>query len=72
LAKTGKRVKTRNQQSASTISPTLILLVVVAAILVVGGLILLANQSIDVDMSQFPAKGEADAPVTFLEVSDYG
>jgi hypothetical protein len=66
-----KRVKTK-QQSKSAISPTLIILVIVAAILIVGGLIILSNQSVDVDISQYPVKGDANAPVTIIEYSDYG
>ena len=51
--------------------------VAVAAVLLVVGLIVLGNQSAQsgtepVDISQFPTLGEADAPVTLLEYSDYG
>lgn len=67
MAKTKQR-----KQSTSTISPTLIILVSVAAILVVGGLILLNNQSTDVDVSGFPYLGDENAPVVIVEYSDYG
>ena len=50
--------------------------VVAAALLVVGGLILLGNQTRSaagpIDESQFPTMGEANAPVTIIEYSDYG
>jgi hypothetical protein len=49
--------------------------VAVAAILVVVGLIFLGNQSNTgqpVDASQFPTLGDATAPVTLTEYSDYG
>ncbi|RPJ55431.1 MAG: hypothetical protein EHM12_12240 [Dehalococcoidia bacterium] len=69
MAKT--RVRTV-KQSKRTISPGLILLVSGAAILVVGGLIVLSNQFGSVDVSRFPAKGKANAPVTMIEYSDYG
>jgi protein-disulfide isomerase len=49
----------------------------VAAVLLVVGLIVLGNQSnqtsiAPVDTSQFPTVGEATAPVTIVEYSDYG
>lgn len=78
LAKTQKRAragaKTRRK---STVSPLMIGIVVIGAILVVGGLILLGNQSgtgtgAPIDISQFPALGEVNAPVTMVEFSDYG
>jgi protein-disulfide isomerase len=71
LAKTRKRIKTK-KQSQATISPVLIGIVVVASILVVVGLILLGNQTTSVDLSQFPTRGDANAPVTMVEYSDYG
>jgi hypothetical protein len=53
--------------------------VVVAAIILVGGLILLGNQSrsgtverTQFDFSQFPTKGNNEAPVTFIDFSNYG
>ena len=49
--------------------------VAVAAILVVAGLVLLSNRSTTVepvDVSQFPTLGDANAPVTMIEYSDYG
>jgi len=76
LAKTKKRVKPR-QQSKQTISPILIGIVAIASILVVAGLIVLGNQTQrvvggSVDVSQFPSMGDADAPITMIEFSDYG
>ena len=72
LAKTRRRTKTK-RESAATISPVLIGIVVVAAILVVAGLVLLGNQpTTNVDLSQFPTKGDVNAPVTIVEYSDYG
>lgn len=53
----------------------MIAVVVVAAVLIVGGLIFLGNQSRagqPVDVSQFPTLGDANAPVTITEFSDYG
>ena len=51
-------------------------LVAGAAILIVGGLIALGfmgNQvTSNVDLSVFPSKGPATAPVTMVEYSDYG
>lgn len=53
--------------------------VVVAAVLVVAGLIFLGNQTRsggqttpDFDLSRFPTKGSAEAPVTFIDFSNYG
>lgn len=64
-------------EQKSSISPLMIVGVAVAAVLLVVGLIVLGNQSAQsstepVDISQFPTLGEADAPVTLLEYSDYG
>ncbi len=51
-------------------------IVAVAALLIVAGLIWLGSQpksvSGSVDVSQFPALGDVDAPVTMIEYSDYG
>lgn len=51
-------------------------IVAVAAVLMVTGLIWLGNSNqpgvVSVDLSQFPTKGSADAPVTIVEYSDYG
>ena len=74
LTKTRKRTK---PQQKSIISPVMIGVVTVAAILMVVGLILLGNQSSSgsgepVDVSQFPTLGDANAPVTMVEYSDYG
>jgi hypothetical protein len=41
----------------------------------VGGLIVLGNSgraTEPVDLSQFPTKGDANAPVTMVDFSDYG
>jgi hypothetical protein len=49
--------------------------VAVAAILVVVGLVILGNQSTSaepLEVSPFPTLGDADAPVTMIEYSDYG
>jgi hypothetical protein len=80
LAKTKKRggagPQPRPPKSKPLISPIQIGLVVVAALLIVGGLIVLGNQargvSGQVDLDRFPTLGAADAPVTFVEYSDYG
>ncbi len=74
-----KKKRTRTQQPAkqkAVISPMLIGLVVAGAVLLVVGLVILGNQSQapggPVDISQFPTMGEANAPVTLIEYSDYG
>ena len=50
--------------------------VAVAAVLIVGGLIVLGNMGNQVtgtvDLSAFPSAGNANAPVTMIEYSDYG
>jgi len=72
LTKSRKRTKA---QQKSAISPVLIGVVAVAAILVVVGLVMLSNQSKTVepvDVSQYPTLGDANAPVTMVEYSDYG
>lgn len=77
LAKTRKRVRSKKEEKP-LVSPVVIVVVVVAALLVVGGLVLLGTQSQQttaggpVDVSQFPAKGDPEAPVTIVEYSDYG
>ena len=81
MAKSRKRSVTAStkQPSKSALSPLWIGGVVVAAIILVGGLILLGNQSrggtaenAQFDFSQFPMKGSKDAPVTFIDFSNYG
>jgi len=72
-----KKVKRRAPtRSKSAISPTMIVSVIAAALLIVGGLIVLSNQgqggSSSVDISQFPALGDPNAPVTIIEFSDFG
>ena len=64
-------------QNKTIASPVIIGLVVVASILIVGGLIWLgnlqtSNASATVDLAEFPAMGNEDAPVTIVEYSDYG
>ena len=77
MAKAKKRVKSK-KQSKQTISPLLIGVVSIASILLVAGLIILGNQQPPsaggepVDISQFPSMGDANAPVTITEFSDYG
>jgi len=61
-----------SKQSGRPISPALILAVIGISILIVGGLIVLSGQFSQVDLSQFPVKGAANAPVTMVEYSDYG
>lgn len=80
MAKTKKRgvagPQPRASKSKPFITPVQIGLVVVAALLIVGGLIVLGNQgrgvSGQIDFDRFPTLGAADAPVTFVEYSDYG
>ncbi|MBE7552661.1 MAG: hypothetical protein HS126_16450 [Anaerolineales bacterium] len=77
MSKTRRRTAVTRKSSASTpISPLMIGLVAGAAILIVGGLIALGfmgNQvTANVDLSVFPSKGPATAPVTMVEYSDYG
>jgi protein-disulfide isomerase len=70
-----KKVKARQKQQQSGISPVMIGVVVAAVIFLVGGLIILGNQSrvgAAVDESQFPSMGEANAPVVITEFSDFG
>ncbi len=76
-ARKRKKPKQRIQQPESTLSPVMIGVVIIGALAVVGGLILLGNLGRDlgeqpVDVSQFPALGDANAPVTMMEFSDYG
>jgi hypothetical protein len=49
--------------------------VAAVAILIVGGLIVLGNQdrtTASIDLAQFPSQGNANAPVTMIDFSDYG
>jgi protein-disulfide isomerase len=64
--------KLRGKRSKRVLSPGLILLVIGLSILGVGALIILSNQAGPVDVSNFPAKGAANAPVTMIEYVDYG
>ena len=77
MAKARRRPQVRSKmQRKSAVSPVMIGAVTVAAILVVAGLIILGNQgpniSGSVDASRFPTLGDALAPVTMVEFSDYG
>jgi hypothetical protein len=82
VAKSKRRAVTASQTSSkSTLSPLLIGGVVVAVIILVAGLILLGNQGSEsqpgeslaqVDFSNFPSKGSEEAPVTFIDFSNYG
>lgn len=76
-----KIVQTRSTRSRtaekSRISPVMIGVIAIAAILIVAGLMWLGNRdqttaSAEIDLSQFPSKGPAGAPVTIVEYSDYG
>lgn len=50
--------------------------VIAAAVLVVVGLVVLGNQTSSagepLDLTGFPTLGQANAPVTMVEFSDYG
>lgn len=76
MAKIRKRTRSKKEEKP-LVSPVVIVIIVAAALLVVGGLILLGTQnqqvaSGPVEISQFPAKGDPEAPVTIVEYSDYG
>ena len=75
MAKARKRTKTKKDEKP-LVSPMIIVVIVAIALLVVGGLILLGTQGAGpvepADVSQFPAKGDPEAPVTIVEFSDYG
>ena len=75
MSKTRKRTTTVKPASKSGVSPLMIGIVAAIAILLVGGLIVLGNSgraTETVDLSQFPTKGNANAPVTMIDFSDYG
>lgn len=77
LTKSRKQTKPRPKAvQKSAISPVMIGVVVAAAILLVAGLIVLGNRPSSagepLDLSRFPTLGQADAPVTMVEFSDYG
>lgn len=77
---TKRRRRTTRKSTAqpkSAISPLMIGVVVVGALLIVIGFIMLGNQSpreaaSPANVSQFPALGVENAPVTMVEYSDYG
>jgi hypothetical protein len=75
VAKTHQRSKAK-AEAKPLVSPLMIGIVVAAAVLVVVGLVMLGNwgttPTAPVELSQFPNKGQADAPVTIVEFSDYG
>lgn len=74
----GKRnVKTNKSTGQKpVVSPILIVGISLAAVLLVVGLIVLGNQStradVTVNLSDYPAEGDANAPVTIVEYSDFG
>lgn len=74
----GKRnVKTNKSAGQKpVVSPILIVGISLAAVLLVVGLIVLGNQStradVTVNLSDYPAEGDANAPVTIVEYSDFG
>lgn len=77
MTKSRKQTQSRPKPAQkSAISPVMIGVVVAAAILVVAGLVVLGNQASSagepLDLSRFPTLGQADAPVTMVEFSDYG
>ncbi len=77
MTKSRKQTKPRPKAAQkSAISPVMIGAVVAAAILLVAGLIVLGNRPSSagepLDLSPFPTLGQADAPVTMVEFSDYG
>ena len=78
MTKSRKTSSRRSQQiPKSGISPMIIGAVVVGALLIVGGLIYLGNLYNNrggppPDLSSFPTIGEANAPVTMVEYSDFG
>ncbi|HXW00514.1 MAG TPA: hypothetical protein VEC93_19005 [Anaerolineae bacterium] len=75
MSKTRRRTTTAKPASKPVVSPLIIGLVAAVAILIVGGLIVLGNQNRttdSIDLSQFPSQGNANAPVTMIDFSDYG
>ena len=76
MTKSRRRAVTARKAASPPISPLMIGIVAAATLLIVGGLIALgytSNQpASDVDLSIFPSKGSANAPVTMVEYSDYG
>ncbi|GAB4434423.1 MAG: hypothetical protein Kow0031_16160 [Anaerolineae bacterium] len=72
-----KTVRTKKQTDQKpVVSPMLIVGISLAAVLLVVGLIILGNQStraeVTVTLDDFPFEGDANAPVTIVEYSDYG
>lgn len=82
MAKSKRRAVTASQTgSKSTLSPLVLGGVVVVVIILVAGLVLLGNRGsesqpgeslAEVDFSNFPSKGDDNAPVTFIDFSNYG
>ena len=78
MTKSRKQTVSRSKPvQKSAISPVLIGVVVAAAILVVAGLIILGNRPAPssagepFDLAGYPTLGQANAPVTMVEFSDY-
>lgn len=73
--RTRARTSTKAQQQ-SGVSTTMIIGVAVAAVLIVVGLVLLGNwtqgKADPVDISSLATMGDANAPVTIIEYSDFG
>jgi protein-disulfide isomerase len=77
MSKSKNQTKSQlNKEHKPVISPMMIGLVAAAAVLMVIGLIILGNQSAkstaSIDLNTLPTLGEASAPVTMVEYSDYG
>lgn len=74
--RTRTRTSSKAQQQQSGVSTPMIIGVAVAAVLIVVGLVLLGNWSQGkaepVDVSSLATIGDADAPVTIIEYSDFG
>lgn len=70
-----RRKVSAKKSSQGVISPGLIMAVVAGAVLLVAGLVWLGTWSarqVSVDESSFPSLGNANAPVTITEFSDFG
>ncbi|MBI1878483.1 MAG: DsbA family protein [Chloroflexi bacterium] len=76
MSKIRTHTATRTKSAApATISPLMIGIVVGVVVILVGGLIVIGNWNNNptspVDINQFPAMGQANAPVTIVAYSDY-